>query len=99
MTTADHCTVHGEHRPLVLLPHHHHVQPLGMGGPDTADNIVVICPTGHYNVHTVLAALVFGKPLPHASRKELALARAGYTAWVNAGKPGNPHAAFGTPHH
>jgi hypothetical protein len=89
------CEVHGSHRPEPITLHHHHIQPLGMGGPDVAANRVLICPTGHYNVHAVMAALVFNKPLPRASRTERQLALAGYRSWVAAGKPGNPHAAYG----
>lgn len=89
------CRVHGSHRPEVITLHVHHVLPLSMGGPNLAENKVVVCPTGHFNVHAVLASLVFGKPLPRATRKETELAHRGYQAWVDAGRPGNPHGAYG----
>lgn len=88
------CEIHGVHRPGVVTVNHHHILPLGMGGPDTKDNQVVICPTGHANVHAAMAALVFSKPMPKVARNELKLAKMGYQKWIDAGKPGNPHAAY-----
>lgn len=96
--TGGSCHVHGSHRPAVITTHTHHIQPLGMGGPNVAANKVEICPTGHANTHAALAAIVFGKPVPKVARAELELARRGYAAWVAAGKPGNPHAAFALVH-
>jgi hypothetical protein len=93
--TAGACHVHGSHRPAPLLLHVHHVQPLGMGGPDVETNKVTVCPTGHFNIHTVLAALVFGHPVPKSTQNERHLAEVGYEMWAGAGKPGNPHAAYG----
>lgn len=78
--------------------HTHHVQPLGMGGPNLASNRVEVCPTGHANVHAVLAALVFDKPPPRSSRTERHLAEVGLQMWNDAGRPGNPHAAYGLDH-
>lgn len=49
------CQVHAWHRPRVSEPDVHHVWPLGDGGPDTAENRVVVCPTGHRNIHVLLA--------------------------------------------
>lgn len=53
MTTQP-CLVHGVHKPEPHVNHWHHVWPLGEGGPDIPDNKVVICPTGHMNVHDLL---------------------------------------------
>jgi hypothetical protein len=90
------CRVHGSHRPAVITLHVHHVQPISMGGPNEPENKVIICPTGHFNVHAVLAALVFDKPaVPKATRMETELAHRGYEAWLAAGRPGNPHGAYG----
>lgn len=66
-----------------------------MGGPNVPANKVTVCPTGHFNIHAILAALVFGKPAPKATRSETDLARRGYEAWLAASKPGNPHGAYG----
>lgn len=95
---SDLCEVHGSHRPEVITVHHHHVLPLGMGGPDKPENRIAVCPTGHYNIHAVLAALVFNHPLPKSTRTERQLAMKGYKAWIAAGKPGNGHAAYGLAH-
>lgn len=92
------CRVHGSHRPGVITLHTHHIQPLGMQGPDVPENKVRICPTGHANVHAIMAALVFGHPVPKGSRSEYELARQGYARWVDAGRPGNPHASYGLVH-
>lgn len=92
------CELHASHRPAPITMHTHHVQPLGMGGPDVPANRVEICPTGHANVHAVMAAIVFDKPVPASTRTEAHLARRGYEMWVAAGRPGNPHAAYGLPH-
>jgi hypothetical protein len=66
-----------------------------MGGSSEKENFVEVCPTGHYNIHAALAALVFAKPLPKVTAEELRLAKLGFQRWVDAGKPGNPHAAYG----
>jgi hypothetical protein len=92
------CEVHGYHWPMPFTLHVHHLWPLGMGGPDVAWNKLRVCPTGHFNIHAALAALVFGKPLPKVTRNELQAARKGYDGWVAAGKPGNPHAAYALVH-
>jgi hypothetical protein len=89
------CQVHKSHRPEPLLLHVHHIQPRGMGGADVAGNRVTVCPTGHFNIHTALAALVYDKPVPKAMTEELHYARLGFHMWDLAGKPGNPHASYG----
>lgn len=64
--------------------HRHHVWPLGKGGPDTEDNIVVACPTGHYNIHDLIAQyLMHMGDLPYSvlrrySFKERQYAKLGY---------------------
>lgn len=51
-TTVAPCEVHlKRHLPTSHVNHRHHIWPLGEGGPDIEDNIVVTCPTGHYNIH------------------------------------------------
>ena len=93
---AGDCALHKDHgsaKPLRMVVHH--IQPLGMGGPDIKENKIVICNTGHLNVHWLLASLVYGFSVDGGSRTERKLAKQGYDAWVQAGKPGNPHAAYG----
>lgn len=82
------CLVHGYHWPRPLETVRHHVWPLGMGGPDAPHNIVMICDTGHRNVHHLLTLLIKGKPIPRkAHRNEIAIAGRGFATWVAAGKP------------
>jgi hypothetical protein len=54
-TTSQRCELHGRHLPESHINHRHHVWPLGDGGPDISDNIIVICPTGHMNVHDLVS--------------------------------------------
>lgn len=84
------CSVHTEHRPEPLRIVVHHVQPLGMGGPNVPANKIAVCDTGHYSIHRLLGYLIDGKPLPSGHHEERRLAQAGYDAWVAAGKPGRP---------
>ena len=91
------CACVTEHRPPVLEYQQHHVWPLGMGGPDTPDNRVWLCPTAHANVHELLRAFMRDGPLTWGevlaaterpvSRYAYALARRGYDAW-RAAHPG-----------
>ncbi len=53
-TTPQPCEIHREHTPASHINHRHHIWPLGLGGPDIEDNIVVVCPTGHSNIHDLL---------------------------------------------
>lgn len=91
------CAVHpAEHRPRYAGTEVHHIQPLGMGGADVAVNRVEVCPTGHTNIHTYMSWLIFGSfPEPRVHPQERRLALAGVASWEAAGKPGNPHAAYG----
>lgn len=85
---GDQCQVHGWHRPPVLETERHHVWPLGMGGPDVESNIVLVCGTGHANIHRVLRALAYGKTPPKATRQERYYAVRGFLMWQEAGRPG-----------
>lgn len=54
--TSQPCQVHlTKHIPESHINHRHHVYTLGDGGPDIEDNIVVVCPTGHSNIHDLLS--------------------------------------------
>lgn len=57
LLTSQPCTIHGDHRPNSHLNHRHHVWPLGDGGPDSPTNVVVVCPTGHENIHLLIRLL------------------------------------------
>lgn len=56
------CAVH-RHRDLVPIERHH-VWPLGEGGPDTKDNIVVVCSNGHELIHHYIRELLKHKGSP-----------------------------------
>ena len=77
------CVVHRYHWPVPARTVVHHILPQEYGGPDTPENKVPVCDTGHYNIHAFLDALVRGlKLLPKVTRKEEALARRGYFAYL-----------------
>lgn len=93
------CQLHGYHSPKPLVIVKHHVQPLGMLGPDDESNWMYVCDTGHRNIHTLMGPLVNKGVMPAGgTRTERAAAQAGYDKWVAAGKPGNSHAAYGLHH-
>jgi len=87
-TTAAPCIFHARHTPQPHVNHKHHVLPLGLGGPDVQDNEVVVCPTMHANIHTILDRAVklstfppweFLKRFGPADRQ---IARRGWDAFV-----------------
>jgi hypothetical protein len=84
------CQVHGYHQPRPLALEVHHIWPLGMLGPNIASNKVVVCPTGHTNIHKILHLLCQGLPVIAGGRRERAVAQSGYDQWLAAGKPGRP---------
>jgi len=85
------CRCMADHRPHPLELNLHHVWPLGMGGPDTPDNLVPLCPTTHTNVHELLRHLMRYGPLTSGEVGELydvpvnryayVLAMRGYLEW------------------
>jgi len=84
------CQVHDEHRPHPLRTVEHHIQPQAMGGPDTLENKVWTCDTGHYNIHRLMGQIeTQGHMAGHeGTARERVLAQQGYAMWVDAGKPG-----------
>ncbi len=86
------CEIHGYHWPPIHATVWHHVHPLGLGGPDIAENMVEMCNTGHVNIHVALDYLLDmeGRPvkgkLKGFTRKELALAWSGYHSVVKRGQ-------------
>ncbi len=83
-TTSQPCELHTRHMPETHVNHRHHVWPLGEGGPNTNDNIIVVCATGHYNIHDLLSfyKMHMGK-VPYAivrrySQEERRYAKLGY---------------------
>lgn len=54
LTTSKPCEIHKTHVPKSHVNHVHHIWPLGDGGPNVAENRIVVCPTGHMNIHSLL---------------------------------------------
>ena len=85
------CLCAREHRPDPMEYVEHHVWPKGMGGPDTPDNLVWLCPTTHLNVHEILRRMMKQGPLSLAvlrgveprrvNRYAWYIARQGYAKW------------------
>ena len=48
------CVCVSSHTPSAYVPHKHHIIPLSWDGPDTADNIVMLCPNSHTAVHRLI---------------------------------------------
>lgn len=80
------CEIHEYHSPHSHINEHHHIWPLGWGGPDAPTNRIVICATGHNSVHALLDAYrrAGGPPgwdvLQHYGRAERHLADRGWQA-------------------
>lgn len=87
---GNHCEIHKEHRPMPMETEVHHIWPLGMGGPDRAENKVKICPTSHSTIHVFIRHLAHGIALPPSGfHREKELAKQGFETWLAAGKPGH----------
>lgn len=56
LTTREPCLVHKNHSPFSHINECHHIWPKGHGGPNTKDNLVVVCATGHNNIHDLIKA-------------------------------------------
>lgn len=80
------CAVH-VHRSWVPLEIHH-ILPLGLGGPNKAENKCSVCSNGHGQVHEFIRLLtVYGGKVPwlkalRFGRKVRALATRGYSEWL-----------------
>lgn len=78
------CEVHFTHQPTTHINEVHHVWPLGAGGPDVPANKVVVCATGHNNIHDLLSRWLKANADPgwdvqrHYTRQERALAQLGF---------------------
>lgn len=58
------CEVHGRHAPHSHVNEHHHVWPKGEGGPSVPENVVVVCATGHNNIHLLIRLFKAHKGAP-----------------------------------
>lgn len=54
LSTSAPCALHVEHLPSTHVNEIHHIWPRGDGGPNVAANRIVICATGHNNIHALL---------------------------------------------
>lgn len=78
-TTSQPCELHTKHTPESHINHRHHVWPKGDGGPDILDNIVVVCATGHYNIHDLLEHYkMLGGNVPYGVLRRYALGERKY---------------------
>lgn len=103
------CLLHAVHRPGIkradgkFSVERHHIHPLEYDGPDTADNTVYVCPTGHTAIHELLRAEVkSGGKAPWSIRRfysvaEREYALEGYNRIVAAGKLPSVRRALGMP--
>ncbi len=69
------CVLHRYHSPVPASFDEHHAIPVSMGGPDVPSNLVVVCPTGHRNVHVCIAKLIRGGDVSDFGETTRALAR------------------------
>jgi hypothetical protein len=78
------CQVHSVHKPSPHVTEVHHIWPLAYGGPNVAENTIVVCPTGHTNIHYLLSTFIAdGGNIPHQHLRlyapsERQLAKLGY---------------------
>lgn len=79
--TSSPCMLHRRHMPESHVNEIHHIWPLGEGGPDEAANRVVVCPTGHYNVHRLLREwLLLNREPPYAYARSFSFQEREYAA-------------------
>lgn len=91
LTTSELCRVHKHHSPRSHKNHMHHVLPRSMGGKTEPNNLIPVCPTGHYNIHTLIDSWVNagGEPhweiLKHYGHSERYWAESAYVSYKNLG--------------
>lgn len=76
------CTVHRYHRPVPLRSVQHHIYPKEWGGETKKANLVWVCDTGHYNIHTILDQMIktaSDRRLKGWNKNEWSTAREGFT--------------------
>lgn len=61
LSTVAPCEVHKSHTPRSHINEKHHIWPQGKGGPTVPENLVVVCATGHNNIHRAMDLLTAGK--------------------------------------
>lgn len=87
MTTPDRCQCVAFHTPVTPYVDHHHILPLGWGGPTEAANLIAICQNCHRTVHEILEEAVRRQAWPdsrflgHLSLYAVRLARQAVLAY------------------
>lgn len=85
------CEAHKSHRPEPLTSEAHHVIPqawqnYALGAEKLFDKrTVLLCPTGHRNVHTYIVMLMKEQPVTKRS-KEANIARLALSRWLETGR-------------
>jgi len=82
---GDFCAVHKYHYPKPMRTVKHHIHPQEYGGKTVPENLVLVCDTGHYNIHTALDAMLAGVNGPKVSRSERKIAQQGYDSIKETG--------------
>jgi hypothetical protein len=78
-TTSQPCQIHKRHIPEPHVNHRHHVWPKGDGGPDIEDNIIAVCPTGHYSIHHLIAEFkLYSGKVPYSVLRQYSLGERQY---------------------
>ncbi len=83
-TTNTPCQIHPRHLPKSHVNQRHFVWPLEDGGPETDENLVVVCATGRANIQKLMVLLrVTHGMVPYAESRtyswhERRIARLGY---------------------
>lgn len=89
LTTTQSCRVHKSHSPHSHQNHMHHILPKSLGGKSESNNLIAVCPTGHYNIHIIIDEWMRGGDTPsweflkHFGNKERYWAEAAHTAYKN----------------
>jgi hypothetical protein len=83
---GDLCAIHGSHRPIPVRTVKHHIIPQEYGGPTVEQNLLLVCDTGHYNIHAAIDAMLASHPIPKVTRRELAYAMQGYHGIIASGR-------------
>ena len=85
LSTSQACQVHKTHSPRSHVNERHHIWPQGENGPTVPENMVVVCATGHNNIHQLISMIKkAGGELPPSTvlrtfaAEEIRLAKLGY---------------------
>lgn len=88
MPMGEACAAHTHHEWVPL--ERHHVWPVGMGGPNVADNIITVCCNAHYACHEYIRQLMLHNgevPWEIVRHFGPKIRRFAIRGWTEAGKP------------